>query len=82
MHLPAAELVEVYRTEGGAIIRPDKLEIFQEMNGEPVTIDVEVPGGQEYSSVIQSKDLIRHLAGDETADVMTAEQAMVGIAIL
>ena len=82
MHLPAAELVEVYGTEGGAIIRPDKLELFQEMNGEPVTIDVEVPTGGEYSSVSQSKDLIRHLAGDETADVVTSEQAMVGIAIL
>ena len=82
MHLPAAELVEVYGTEGGAIIRPDKLDIFQEMHGEPVTIDVEVPTGGEYSSVLQSRDLIRHLAGDGTADVVTGEQALVGIAIL
>ena len=82
MHIPADEVVEVYGSEGGAVVRPDQLEIYQELHGEPVTIDVEVPSGREYSSVGQSKDLIRYLSGDRQVDIVTPQQALVGIAIL
>lgn len=82
MHLPAEEVVEVYGSEGGAHVHPDKLLLYEDMNGEPVSIDVEMQQGNPYSNVGQAQDLIRRLDGDGDADLVTAEQALVGITIL
>ncbi len=82
MHLPGRELVEVYGTAGGGLIYPDKVQLYTEMQGDPVTIDRELPPAQAYSSVEQTKDLVRYLDGDTDADLVTGAQATVGIAIL
>lgn len=87
MHLPDQQLMEIYGTEGGAIVHYDALELYRDLHGAPVTIDVELtpafPRAQPVNSALeQTKDLIRHLEGDANADVVSGTQAMVGIAIL
>ena len=82
MHLPGSELVEVYGTAGGGVIYPDKVQLYTEMQGDPVTIDRELPPEKAYSAVEQTQDLVRYLDGDRDADLVTGDQATVGIAIL
>lgn len=82
MHLPGTELMEVYGSEGGALVYPDKLTLYADRHGAPVAIDVEVPSGRSNSALDQTRDLIRYLDGADDADMVTGEQAMVGIAIL
>ncbi len=82
MHLPGEEKVEVYGSTGGGVIYPDKVQLYTDMHGDQVTIDRELPPQEAYSSVEQTKDLIRYLDGDTDADLVTGDQAMVGIAIL
>lgn len=82
MHLPGSELVEVYGTAGGGVIYPDKVQLYTEMQGDPVTIDRELPPEKAYSAVEQTQDLVRYLDGDKDADLVTGDQATVGIAIL
>ncbi len=82
MHLPGGELLEVYGDAGGGLIYPDKVQLFTNMQGDPVTIDRELPTENVYSSVAQTQDLVRYLEGDTNADLVTGDQAAVGIAIL
>lgn len=87
MHLPDQQLLEVYGTEGGAIVHQDKLDLYADRHGAPVSIDVAIAprtlrAKPVNSALEQTKDLIRHLEGDADADVVSGTQAMVGIAIL
>ena len=87
MHLPDQQLLEVYGTEGGAIVHQDKLDLYADRHGAPVSIDVAIAprtlrAKPVNSALEQTKDLLRHLEGDADADVVSGTQAMVGIAIL
>ncbi len=82
MHLPSTQVMEVYGTQGGAVVHSDKLQLFEDMHGAPVAIDVELPATQANSALDQTRDLVRYLEGDQEAPIVTPEQAVVGIAIL
>lgn len=82
MHLPGEQVMEVYGTQGGAVVHPDKLQLFQDMNGAPVTVDVELPAQEANSALDQTRDLVRYLEGDRDALLVTREEVLVGIAIL
>ena len=82
MHLPSEQVVEVYGTEGGAVVHYDKLQLFEDMHDAPVTIEVELPGSQTNSALDQTRDLVRYLEGDRDAPIVSREQAVVGISIL
>lgn len=82
MHLPSEQVVEVYGTAGGAVVHYDKLQLFEDMHGAPVAIDVELPRSQTDSALAQTRDLVRYLEGDQDAPIVTKEQAVVGISIL
>ena len=82
MHLPSEQVVEVYGTEGGAVVYPGKVQLFEDMQGSPVSIDVELPAAQTDSALAQTCDLVKYLEGDKGAPLVTRDQAVVGISIL
>ncbi len=82
MHLPSEQVVEVYGTQGGAVVHHDKLQLFEDMHGAPVAIDVELPRSPTNSALDQTRDLVRYLEGDCNAPIVTEDQALVGTAIL
>ena len=82
MHLPSEQVVEVYGTEGGAVVHYDKLQLFEDMHCAPVAINVELPGTQTNSALGQTRDLVKFLEGDTEAPLVTKDQALVGISIL
>lgn len=82
-HMNAMELVEVYGTAGGARVSSQGgLQLYTDLNDEPVVIEQEIPAQSVGSSAAQTADLIRYLDGDTTADIITPDQALIGIQIL
>lgn len=82
MHLPSKEVMEVHGTKGGAVVNPGKLQLFEDMQDSPVSIDVEMPATQVNSALAQTRDFVKYLEGDQSAPLVTKEQALVGISIL
>ena len=72
---------ELYGTEGGAYIgSEERIELYTNLNSQPVNIPVNVPrGGNSYGRF--ALDYVRQLEG-ETTDVVTREQALISVKII
>lgn len=76
-------LTEVYGTQGGAIVGDqDKLELYTRINGQQSDVQVTVPrsGVSSYQPLVNN--LLRHLDGDPTAEVITPHQALTSVKII
>jgi len=72
---------ELYGTEGGAYIgSEDRIELYTNLNGQPVSIQSAVPrGGNSYGRF--AHDFVRQLEGEKT-DIVTPEQALISVKIV
>jgi len=72
---------ELYGSEGGAYIgSEDRIELYTNLNGQPVSIHSTVPkGGNSYGRF--AADYVRQLNGEQT-DIVTREQALISVKIV
>jgi predicted dehydrogenase len=80
-HFEEQFYTEIYGTEGGAYIgSEDRMELYTNLNGQPVNIPVAVPkGGNSYGRF--ALDYVRQLDGEQT-DIVTREQALISVKII
>lgn len=82
-HYPEIFTTELFGTEGGARIGGwDSVELYTMLNGMEVKIDTQPPAqkGGSYDQLIAN--FVRRLNGDENADIVTPEQALVHVQII
>ncbi len=82
-HFPDGMTVELYGSEGGAhIMSSDKMELYKTLNGQNVTMQTPMPGkaANSYSKLVEN--FVKYIDGDHSADIVTAEQALVGVQIV
>jgi predicted dehydrogenase len=82
-HFPELFSLELYGTEGGASLNQrDELELYTNLNGSDVNVTVPVQANAPSSYTVLAQNLVRHLDGDPTADIVTPEQALVAVQIV
>ena len=81
VHFEDQFYTELYGTEGGAYIGSrDRIELYTNLNSQPVSIQSAVPpGGNSYGRFV--RDFVRQLDGEET-DIVTREQALISVSIV
>ncbi|MFO7631588.1 MAG: Gfo/Idh/MocA family oxidoreductase [Caldilinea sp.] len=80
---PETFITELFGTEGGARIGGwDSVELYSMLNGMEVKTDTQLPAqkGGSYDQLIAN--FVRRLNGDESADIVTPEQALVHVRIV
>ena len=74
---------EIYGTKGGAWVGDqDKVELYTSINGLQSDIQLTVPRSGTGSYLHLTKNLVRHLDGDPTAEVVTPQQALTSVKII
>jgi predicted dehydrogenase len=74
---------EIYGTQGGALVGDqDKLELYTTVNGQQSDIQVTVPRSGVGSYKHLANNLVRHLDGDPTAEIITPHQALTSVKII
>ncbi len=82
-HFPEFFVTEIFGTEGGAqVMDRDALELYTHLNGQDATIHVPLPDVGRPSYAVLAQNLIRHLEGDPTAEIITPAQALVSVQIV
>ena len=74
---------ELFGTEGGLHLADrEKLELYSTLNGQNVNTLVELPKvpGNSYQRLVEN--LVRHLDGDPTAELITPEEALSAVSII
>jgi predicted dehydrogenase len=74
---------EIYGSQGGAWVGDqDKVELYTSLNGQQSDVQVTVPrsGVGSYKHLVNN--LVRHLDGDPTAEVVTPHQALTSVKII
>lgn len=74
---------ELYGTQGGAWVGDqDKVELYTILNGQQTDLQVTVPrsGIGSYKHLVNN--LVRHLEGDPTAEIVTPHQALTSVKII
>jgi predicted dehydrogenase len=80
---PETFVTEIFGNEGGAYIGGwDSVQLYAMLNGLEVKIETELPAqrGSSYEQLINN--FVRRLEGDESADIVTPEQALVHVQIV
>jgi predicted dehydrogenase len=80
---PETFVTEIFGNEGGAYIGGwDSVQLYTMLNGLEVKIETELPAqrGSSYEQLINN--FVRRLEGDESADIVTPEQALVHVQIV
>ena len=74
---------ELFGTEGGALIdERNKVEFYATVNGADAVIQVPPPAVPALSYAVLVKNLVRHLEGDPTAEIVTPSQALISVQIV
>jgi len=74
---------EIYGTQGGAWVGDqDKVELYTSINGLQSDIQLTVPRSGTGSYLHLTKNLVRHLDGDPTAEIVTPQQALTSVKII
>ncbi|MBK8048186.1 MAG: Gfo/Idh/MocA family oxidoreductase [Anaerolineales bacterium] len=82
-NFPETVVTEIYGTNGGASIgMRDKIELYTMMNGQEVAIQNTLHEDKVGSYFRLIEHFVRAVDGDVTADIPTAEQAMVSVRIV
>lgn len=80
---PETFVTEIFGDEGGAYIGGwDSVQLYTMLNGLEVKVETELPSqrGSSYEQLINN--FVRRLEGDESADIVTPEQALVHVQIV
>lgn len=80
---PETFVTEIFGNEGGACIGGwDSVQLYTMLNGLEVKIETELPAqrGRSYEQLISN--FVRRLEGDESADIVMPEQALVHVQIV
>jgi predicted dehydrogenase len=82
-HYPEQFFTELYGTEGGAFIgNQDEITLYTDLNGQPVTIQPDLPKGRSNSYSLMIADFVRYLEGDTEAEIISEEQALIAVRII
>jgi predicted dehydrogenase len=82
-HFPEFFVTEIFGSEGGAALTGrEELELYAHLNGQDATIKVPLPGAGTPSYGVLAQNLVRHLEGDPTAEIITPAQALVSVQIV
>ncbi len=74
---------ELYGTEGGVFIGDkDQIDLFTTINGQDVVIKPDITAGVGNSYGRQIQNLMRHLDGDLTAEVITPRESLIAVQII
>ncbi|MBX3015642.1 MAG: Gfo/Idh/MocA family oxidoreductase [Caldilineaceae bacterium] len=74
---------EIYGTQGGALVGDqDQLELYTSLNGQQSDIQTKVPRSGTGSYLHLTQNLVRHLDGDPTAEVVTPQQSLTSVKII
>ena len=74
---------EIYGTQGGASVGDqDQMELYTSLNGQQSDIQVKVARSGVGSYLHLTKNLVRHLDGDPTAEIVTPQQALTSVKII
>ncbi len=74
---------ELFGTEGGALLdERHKAEFYTTVNGAEAVIQVPMPSTPAQSYAVLVKNLVRHLEGDPTAEIVTQTQALISVQIV
>lgn len=74
---------EFFGTEGGALLEErDKVELYTSLNGADAVVTVPMPGVPTSSYGKLAQNLVRHLDGDPTAEIVMPSQALVSVQIV
>ena len=74
---------EIYGSQGGAWVGDqDKVELYTSINGLQSDIQLTVPRSGTGSYLHLTKNLVRHLDGDPTAEIVTPQQALTSVKII
>jgi len=82
-HFTDGMTVELYGTDGGAhIMSSDKMELYTSLNGQNVTLQTPMPreAANSYRKLVEN--FVKYIDGDTTADIISPEQALVGVQIV
>ncbi len=82
-HYPEEFFTQVYGTNGGGYIgNRDRVELYQTLNQQQVTVQLPLPAQPAPSYPRLIEHFVRHLDGDPTAEIVTKEQALTFVAIV
>lgn len=82
-NFPETVVTELYGTEGGAqITMRDKIELYQTLNGQDVTITTGLPEDKVGSYFRLIENFVAAVDGDTNTDIPTPAQALVSINII
>lgn len=82
-HFPDFWTTELFGTEGGALLEErNKVELYTSVNGEEAVVNVPLPATPTSSYGVLAQNLVRHLDGDPTAEIVTPAQALVSVQIV
>jgi predicted dehydrogenase len=82
-HYPDFFTTELFGTEGGALIDDrTRAEFYTTVNGADAVVQVPMPEIQAPSYAVLAKNLVRHLEGDPTAEIVTPTQALISVQIV
>ncbi len=76
-HYPEEFLTQIYGTDGGGLVQgSEQLTLYSELNGQPVTIQPELPRGGPGSYARMIRDFVRYLDGDPQATIVQPQEAL------
>ena len=82
-HLAEQFFTEIYGTEGAASVgNRDSVELYTTLNGQSAKVQLEIPNDPLGSYPRLVENLIRHLDGDPTAELVTPAQALTSALII
>ena len=81
-NMPEESCAQLFGTDGGMLVTNNELKLYKLMNGQEVNIDAVVPGGYPSSYGYLMEQFIKRLDGDDSAPIMTPEQALIAVQIV
>ena len=81
-NMPEESCAQLFGTDGGMLVTNNELKLYKLMNGQEVNIDAVVPGGYPSSYGYLMEQFIKRLDGDDSAPIMTPEQALTAVQIV
>jgi len=82
-HLAEQFFLEIYGTEGAASVgNKDSVELYSTLNGQQVKVQVDIPNDTLGSYARMVESFVRRLDGDESAEIVTASQALTSVKII
>ena len=81
-NMPEESCAQLFGTEGGMLVTNSDLKMYRLMSGQEVDLAPKVGQGGPSSYAYLMEQFVRRLEGDETAPIMTPEQALIAVQIV